>query len=165
MSSPIPAPIRRPGTVAALAIAALLAACTDSTGPADQPSGASADQVVADPGGPAQHMMMGFRLTTSLKPPALNPRYPAARGDAGWDRDWSHRDLHITARYLPPGLRVDFYVGGRKIGTTHTVNSYGRVTLDADTRYGYYVPWDCHGQAVVVKTTSGVVAVRGTFPY
>jgi hypothetical protein len=109
-------------------------------------------------------MMDHITLNTSLRPPAIQPRYPAGRGYGEWSREVNHRELHMTARYLPPGLRVNFYVGGTRIGSTKTVNSYGRVALHADTRHGQYVPSSCRGQAVVVKTTSGIVAVRGEFP-
>jgi hypothetical protein len=103
-------------------------------------------------------------LNTSLRPPAIRPRYPAGRGYAEWSPEDNHRELHLTARSLPPGLSVNFYVGGTKIGTTRTVNTYGRMALHADTRHGQSVPSNCRGQPVVVKTTSGVVAVRGEFP-
>jgi hypothetical protein len=72
--------------------------------------------------------------------------------------------MHITARYLTPGLRVNFFVGGTKIGTTRTVNTYGRAALHLDARHGQYVPSNCRGMLVVVKTTSGIVAVQGRFP-
>jgi hypothetical protein len=152
----------RAGTLAAIAIAANLAACTDSTGPRDRPDVlAEAIQPAVLPHHEGEHMS----LTATLRPPTDRPRYPDARGRSEWTREDMHREMHFSVRYLPAGLRVIFYVGGTRIGTTRTVDRYGRVTLHVDSQHDQYVPSDCRGKLVVVKTTGGILAVQGRFPY
>jgi hypothetical protein len=158
------ASIRLSGSIAAIAIVALLAACTDSTSPIDETDRGVPGTVAVPHGAQPNHEMEHMRLAATLRPPTVQARYPNGRGNAEWIREDNHREMHFTARYLPPGLRVNFFVGGTKIGTTRTVNSYGRVALHVDSQHGQYVPSNCRGKLVVVKTTSGSVAVQGRFP-
>jgi hypothetical protein len=56
----------------------------------------------AQPLAQPHHEMEHMRLTTSLRPPAVNPRVPGGRGNAEWSREDNHREMHlITPSRLP----------------------------------------------------------------
>jgi hypothetical protein len=135
-----------------------LAACSDPTGPTTDPTtGASAVRLSDDVSATR------VRLTAILRPPAVHPAFPRASGKAQWTRDGAQRELQIEIEDVRPGVRVNFFVGGVKVGPTRTVSRAGTARIDLSTERGQRVPTSVAGKRVVVRTAAGVVVVQGRF--
>lgn len=91
------------------------------------------------------------------------PSYPAAKGKARFRSRGGERELQIEVENLPPGLMVNFLVGGIAYGGTQTVNALGAARINANSDLGQAVPMTVTGKAVQVITTAGALAASGSF--
>ena len=165
--------------VGVIAIAGVLAACSDATSPsgqtalsnqskADQTATApsSADQTTAAQASAAPTDVLGadaVRLSIRLLPPAVNPIFPTAKGRAQFRGGAVQRQLEIEVEHLPPGTAVRFYLGPRQMGTQQIADALGAASINLNTRLGDVIPTSVVGKPVRVKTAAGKLVVSGTF--
>ena len=146
---------RIPALVAALSLALGAQAC----GPTDLPTSSSSALSNAS-GSPAASET---RLTVALRPPTTNPAFPNASGKASFKSRPGRRELEMEVEHLPPGRRIDFFLGGVQVGARQTVNALGQARISLSTQLGQPVPVSVVGQRVVARTAGGVLVVAGSF--
>jgi hypothetical protein len=91
--------------------------------------------------------------------------YPNPHGWAEFERNSStDRELEVTGVHLNrlAGKYIVVFANGHKVGRIH-VSSAGYAHREWETDHGQYVPRLSAGDPIRVRTTSGVLVMRGHF--
>jgi hypothetical protein len=139
---------RRTSIGLALLAGAVLAACSDTTGPVTGASTPAAQFVNAE---------SSARREIFLRRPANAP-FPNAHGKATF-KTGGERELQIEVEDVRAGTRLVFFLGTRRLGT-RTTNQFREARLELR---GAAAPTSVAGKLVQVKTTTGRVVVFGRF--
>lgn len=153
---------------AAVAAAAAVACSGDAVAPtsssaANSSSLGSSDSARADSG--SSRSSARIRLITRLAP-LSGGAFARASGKAKWDsrNNNTKRELEIEVEDVPALTRVQFFVDGVRYGGTVTTDAYGEARVELSTQLGQTVPAVAAGATAEVRTTDGVIIVRGVFP-
>ena len=146
-------------TLAAVAAATLLAACSETS-----PVGvdASVDAALASGSGSgATSTSTATKTEISLSRPA-NAVFASAKGKAKFATKTGERELQIEVENIPAGTAVVFLFDGATIGTG-TATTLGAARLNLNSKLGQMVPMSVTGKSIAVMTAAGGAIVAGNF--
>lgn len=141
--------------IAAIAAAATLAACSESS-----PTGVADDAAFAKGSGSTTTSSTASRIEIVLIRPA-NAVYRSAKGKAKFASKASERELQVEVENVPVGTDLTIALGGTVIGTAKA-DAFGKARLNLNSTLGQTVPMSVTGQSVTVTSAAGAV-VSGSF--